>query len=84
MDASDLIAKFELEEKTTVLVYNPLPYDVDWVFDGQKQKPIPSKENVKLKPSLAKIAGDLIVDLYIASKENYSREKAERLVYDRH
>ena len=82
MDVIDIIRKFEAEEETEVLIFNPLSYDVEWKFDSIDQENIPSKENVKLKPSLARVAGNLLVDLYVSDKpKGYDREKARKLVF---
>ena len=81
-DAIDLQRQFEATEKKEVLIFNPLSYDVEWKYDGVDQTPIVSQENISLPPSKAKVLGNKLVDLYLATKEkNYQREKAERLVF---
>lgn len=82
MDVLDIERKFKEDDKKTILIFNPLNNDVEWRYDGKPQEPIPSKENIRLKTSLAKHVGKHIVDLFLNTKEkNYPRSKAEKLVF---
>lgn len=82
MDIIDLKRKAEAEEGQELVIFNPLNEDLHWKYDGVDQVVIPSRENISLKTSLAKHAGNLLVDLYLNTKDkNYPRERAERLVF---
>lgn len=84
MDIIDLERKAKDDEKKTILIFNPLSEDFQGKWNGQElpEYLIPSKENKAFKTSLANHFGRHLVDLYINTKDkNYSREKAERLVF---
>lgn len=87
MDIIDIVRKAKADDKKTLLIYNPLKVDFQGKWDGQElpEYLIPSKENKGFKTSLAKHFGKHIVDLYVAHKSgkkgNYSRTKAEKLVF---
>jgi hypothetical protein len=81
MDTKDVNLLFQEKQKKIVMIYNPLGFDVDWTFNGQKQEKIPSREIVKLDFHKARVASSLIIDLYVSTKDkNYSRKEAEKLV----
>lgn len=82
VDIIDIERTFEADEKKELIIFNPLSYDVEWQYDGKPQQKIISKENLSLKTSLARHLGNLLVDLYLATKgKNYPRQKAEELVF---
>lgn len=83
MDIFSLRRKFEADEKKTVLIFNPLKVDFQGKFDGKSlpEYKIPSKENKAFKTSLANHFGQQLIDLYIADKKNYEREKARKLIF---
>lgn len=81
MDIIDLQRKYKLEKDKQLIIFNPLPFEVSHKYDG-KTYSIPSMENKSFTTHLAKHIGNHIVDLYVANKDkNYSREKAEKLVF---
>lgn len=81
MDASDIVRKAKDQKK--VLIFNPLKEDFQGKFNGQElpEYKIPSKENKLFTADKAKVFGNRLVDLYIADKKNYPREKAKALVF---
>lgn len=83
MDIIDIERKAKDDDKKTVLIYNPLKEDFQGKYDGEEleEYKIPAGENKAFKTSLAKHLGEQIVDLYIAPKKDYSREKARKLVF---
>jgi hypothetical protein len=81
MDVIDLKRKAESEEDNEILIYNPLPTDFTWKYDGIPYT-IPSKENKSFKTHLANHLGKHLVDEYLNTKDKYyPREKAEKLVF---
>ena len=84
MDIIDLERKAKDDEKKTILIFNPLSEDFHGKWNG-KELPeylIPSKENKSFKTSLGNHFGEKLIDLYIADKENYPRDKARKLIFN--
>ena len=81
MDVIDIQRKAKDDDKKTILIFNPLKSDFQGKWDGKLQEIIPAGENKAFKTSLAKHLGNQIVDLYIADKKNYPRERAKKLVF---
>jgi len=84
MDVIDLLRKTEVDNKKKILIFNPLKVDFQGKWNGQElpEYKIVSKENKAFKTSLGKHFGEHLVDLYIADRENYSREKARKLIFN--
>ena len=83
-DAIDIERKLYFKGNKKILIFNPLKEDFQGKWNNHKlpEYKIPSQENKLLDEPIAKVFGSHIVDLYIATKEkNYSREKAEALVF---
>ena len=83
MDTSDIVRKKIVEDKKTILIFNPLNVDFQAKWNGQElpEYKIVSQENKAFKTSLGKHFGEHLVDLYIADRENYPREKARKLIF---
>jgi len=83
MDVQDLQRKAEVEDQHKILIFNPLKVDFQGKWNGQElpEYKIVSQENKAFKTSLANHFGEHLVDLYIADKKNYSRQKARKLIF---
>jgi len=83
MDVIDIERQAKADDKKTVYIFNPLKVDFQGKYDN-KELPeylIPSKENKSFIPSLAKVFGNHLVDLFIADKKNYPRDRAKKIVF---
>ena len=83
MDVQDLQRKIEVEDQQKILIFNPLKFNFQGKWNGQElpEYKIVSQENKAFKTSLANHFGEHLVDLYIADKKNYSRQKARKLIF---
>jgi hypothetical protein len=81
MDIIDIERKAHDDAKKDVLIFNPLPEDVQCTYGGD-QYLIPSKENKSFKTPVANHMGEFLMNLYINTKEkNYPPEKARKLIF---
>ena len=83
MDVLDIQRKAEVDDKKEILLFNPLKFDFQGKWDRQElpEYKIVSQENKAFKTSLANHFGEQLIDLYIADKKNYSRERPRRLIF---
>jgi len=83
MDVLDIQRKAEVDDKKEILLFNPLKFDFQGKWDRQElpEYKIVSQENKAFKTSLANHFGEQLIDLYIADKKNYSRERARKLIF---
>jgi len=84
MDVFDLQRKAIIDDKKNILIFNPLKVDFQGKWDRQElpEYLIPSKENKSFKTSLGNHFGEKLIDLYIADRENYPRDKAKKLIFN--
>jgi len=82
MDLIDIENKIFNEKNDTVLIYNPLKSDFTRKYDGVEYSVV-SKEVTKFPKIIGEHLGKHLVDAYISSQgDDYSRSKAERMVFD--
>ena len=81
MDIIDLERQSESKADKNIYLYNPLKTDFTWKYDGVEYS-IPAGENKAFKTHLANHLGKHLVDAYVNTKDkDYSRKKAEKLIY---
>ena len=85
MDIVDIQRKAIVDDKKKILIFNPLKVDFQGKWDRQElpEYKIISQENKAFKTSLANHFGEHLIDLYIADKKNYSRERARKLIFSK-
>lgn len=82
MDVIDIQRKAKDDKDRVMLIFNPLNEDFEWLYNGRPQKKLISKEYTELPIHLAMNAGNKLVDAYKNKMDkNFSREKAEKLVF---
>ena len=81
MDVKDLKRKAAAEADNDVFIFNPLKKDFTWNYN-KIPFTIPSQESKSFKTPIAEHLGKHLVDAYLNTKNSdYSREKAEKLIF---
>lgn len=83
MDVKDFQLKMNAENEKLLTVFNPLPHDFTWNFEGSPYT-VHSMENVRLKAPIARIIGKHLIDEYLMGRKNITledKDAAKRIIF---
>lgn len=84
MDVKDFQLKMNAENEKLLIVFNPLPNDFTWNFEGSPYT-VHSMEIVRLKAPIARLIGKHLINAYLMGKKNVTqddKDKAKRIIFE--